>query len=205
MDNEIAEHLSGIAACVLAKKIVYPHLETGEELSPTRVRPESSRVISKENDEDEDDKNAPNDPTKNESFIQSPVEKSILVDIAKADHEEQTVTGVVLQPEVVDAQGDIMSAQVIKESAHNFLAAFNKGTKLGVQHSIFKAGQLELVESFIAPIDMVLGLKTVKAGSWIMTVKVLSAAALHTYDVLAASHIILSEDAVARLEERLGQ
>ena len=36
-------------------------------------------------------------------------------------------------------------------------------------------------------------------------VKVLSAAALHTYDVLAASHIILSEDAVARLEERLGR
>jgi len=36
-------------------------------------------------------------------------------------------------------------------------------------------------------------------------VEVRSVAALHTYDVLAARHVILTEDAVARLEERLGQ
>jgi large subunit ribosomal protein L4 len=36
-------------------------------------------------------------------------------------------------------------------------------------------------------------------------VEVQSVAALHTYDVLAARHILLTEDAAARLEERLGK
>ena len=104
---------------------------------------------------------------------QNDVKKSIVVNIAKAVEEQQTVTGVVLQPEVVDGHGDIMSADVIRDTAFKFLAGFNKTTKLGVQHSVFKKGQLELVESFIAPMDMVLGSKTVKGGSWVMTVRVL--------------------------------
>ncbi len=115
----------------------------------------------------------PDDDTEVEIEEQTGVEKSILVSIAKAVEEEHTVTGVVLQPEVVDGHGDIMSADVIKETAFKFLAGFNKTTKLGVQHTIFKAGQLELVESYIAPMDMVIGSKTVKAGSWIMTMRVL--------------------------------
>jgi large subunit ribosomal protein L4 len=36
-------------------------------------------------------------------------------------------------------------------------------------------------------------------------VEVQSVAALHTYDVLAARHIVITEEAAARLEERLGQ
>ena len=36
-------------------------------------------------------------------------------------------------------------------------------------------------------------------------VEVRSVAALSTYDVLAARHVVLSEEAVARLEEKLGK
>jgi len=36
-------------------------------------------------------------------------------------------------------------------------------------------------------------------------VEVRSVAGLHTYDVLASRHVILSEEAAARLEERLGR
>ena len=36
-------------------------------------------------------------------------------------------------------------------------------------------------------------------------VEVRSVAALHTYDILAARHIVLSEEAAARLEEKLGR
>jgi large subunit ribosomal protein L4 len=36
-------------------------------------------------------------------------------------------------------------------------------------------------------------------------VEVRSVAALNTYDVLAARHVILSEEAAARLEEKLGK
>jgi hypothetical protein len=96
--------------------------------------------------------------------------------ILKASDEEQTVSGVVLKPEVVDAQGDIISADVIKQAAYAFLQNYNKSTKLGLQHSSFPKGKLALVESYVAPNGIVLGVKTVKQGSWIMTVKVLDAA-----------------------------
>lgn len=116
------------------------------------------------------------DGAEDEDDEQDCVEKRFEVEIVKASDEEQTVTGIVLQPEVVDAQGDIMSADVIKETAYNFLQNFNKSTKLGLQHSTFPKGKLALVESYIAPNGIVLGAKTVRQGAWIMTVKVLDAA-----------------------------
>ena len=94
-----------------------------------------------------------------------------MVPILKA--ERQLVTGVVLEPETVDAHGDVIGADVIEDAAHKFLAKFNNGTKLGTQHSIFKGGQYALCESYIAPIEMALGNRTIKQGSWIMTWKVL--------------------------------
>ena len=104
---------------------------------------------------------------------QNCVEKQFQISIAKSNEEQQTVTGIVLQPEVVDGQGDIMSADVIQDAAHAFLMNFNKKTKLGIQHQIFKASQLALVESWITPMNLVIGVNSVKQGSWIMTVKVL--------------------------------
>jgi hypothetical protein len=97
------------------------------------------------------------------------------VEIAKAIDEEQTVSGIVLMPEVTDAQGDIYDSEVIRKSAFDFLANYNKSTKLGHQHKDFKSWntRFALVESYVAPLDFVLGDKTVKGGSWVMTVKVL--------------------------------
>ena len=99
------------------------------------------------------------------------------IEIAKANDEQQTVTGIVLKPETTDAQGDIYDADVIRASAYDFLANYNKSTKLGHQHNDFKswAARFSLVESYLAPIDFVLGDKTVIGGSWVMTVKVLDA------------------------------
>jgi hypothetical protein len=103
------------------------------------------------------------------------VQKSIYVPLIKANNEEQTVTGIVLQPEVVDAQGDIMDKAVIKKAAHTFVAKYNKATKLGLMHKYFGKQQFELLESWIAPHDVVINNMTVKEGSWIMTVKVTDA------------------------------
>lgn len=99
----------------------------------------------------------------------------MFVEIAKANDEEQTVCGVVLAPETTDAQGDIYSAEVIRKAAFNFLASYNDSTKLGHQHKDFKNwdGRFALVESYLAPMDFALASTLVKAGSWIMTVKVL--------------------------------
>lgn len=100
------------------------------------------------------------------------IEKSLYVPLLKANAEEKTVTGVVLQPEVVDAQGDIMSADVIRKAAYKFLADYNKATKLGLQHKDFKK-RFELLESFVTPQELVIKEKTIKEGSWVMTVRVL--------------------------------
>lgn len=101
---------------------------------------------------------------------------AIFVPIAKANDEEQTVTGIVLQPETVDAHGDIYSHEVVKQAAYGFLSRYNASKKLGKQHKDFKnwKNRFALVESYVAPIDFVLETKSVKAGSWIMTVKVLN-------------------------------
>jgi hypothetical protein len=94
------------------------------------------------------------------------------VPIAKASAEERTVTGVVLQPEVVDAQGDIMDKSVIRAAAHRFLAGYNTRTKPGLMHKDFKP-RFEIVESYLAPQELTINGKTVAEGSWIMTMKVL--------------------------------
>jgi hypothetical protein len=104
------------------------------------------------------------------------VEKSddikFYVPILKTDGERQEITGVVLAPETVDAQGDIISAEVIEKAAGDFLAGFNRSTKLGFMHKEFNR-RFELRQSYIAPSDMSIGSRVIKAGTWIMVVKVL--------------------------------
>ena len=97
--------------------------------------------------------------------------------------ERRLVTGIVLEPGVVDAQNDIEKAEVIERAAHQFLANYNRpptdgGTTLGLMHKQFQDVGVELVESSIAPADYYLGgttnAKKVKKGSWVVTVHVSS-------------------------------
>lgn len=101
------------------------------------------------------------------------VNVSVEYPIAKLDNELQLVTGIVLEPDEIDAQDDTISADEIREAAHNFLRSFNEQTELGLGHKMFGTIGLELAESWIAPFDFELEGEKVKAGSWIMTVKVL--------------------------------
>lgn len=96
--------------------------------------------------------------------------KNLYSKIVKA--EKRLVTGIVLQPDVVDAQGDIIRAEVIMDAAHNFLSKFNLVTKMGLQHK-HTTPNVKLVESYIAPIDMKIGKKLISKGTWLITVKVL--------------------------------
>jgi 2'-5' RNA ligase len=94
--------------------------------------------------------------------------------IAKAEGEKRLVTGIVLEPDEIDAHGDWERSDVIMRAAHRFLADFNRETEMGLQHRIFGSIGVQLVESWIAPVDMELGGQKVKKGSWMMTVKVVS-------------------------------
>jgi hypothetical protein len=98
------------------------------------------------------------------------------VPIIKADDEQRIVTGIVLQPNEVDAQNDTITPEIIRKAAQDFLARFGSdgGSKLGVMHKKFGDVGLELVESWIASKNETIGGQKVKAGSWLMSVRVKS-------------------------------
>jgi hypothetical protein len=81
--------------------------------------------------------------------------------------EEQYVLGVVLEPEVVDAQGEVYSADVIRQSAFNWLADYRN---IDLQHKVFINRSVRVVESYIAPADMTIDGQAVKAGTWLLAV-----------------------------------
>lgn len=94
------------------------------------------------------------------------------VPIIKAHKERRTITGVVLEPDTVDAHKDTIPADVILDAAEDFLADINVQTTLGVQHKDFKA-DLQLVQSFVvSDSDIMINNVLVLKGSWVITVRV---------------------------------
>lgn len=93
--------------------------------------------------------------------------------IVKAEEENdlRLVTGIVLEPETVDAQADIYDADVIRKAAHDFLREYNAGTVIGHMHKDMNRS-LDLVESWIAPTKMKLAGREIQKGTWLMTVHV---------------------------------
>jgi hypothetical protein len=86
----------------------------------------------------------------------------------KAEQEEHYVLGVVLEPETTDAQGEIYSADVIRESAFNWLSDFRN---IDVQHKMFIGPRtVRVVESYIAPQDLTIDGQPIRAGTWMLAV-----------------------------------
>jgi 2'-5' RNA ligase len=92
--------------------------------------------------------------------------------IAKAEGEQRLVYGIVLEPDEVDAQNDTIRAEGIQKTAHNFLAKYNRESEMGYMHQRLGDIGVDLVESYIAPMDFTIGEESVKKGSWLITVKV---------------------------------
>lgn len=94
------------------------------------------------------------------------------IPIIKRYGRKQVVYGVILSPDEVDLQGDIMSAEEIEKTAHNYM---EEARKIKRRH---KDGIDALpVESYIAPMDLHFndgpyGPSIVKKGAWVMGVKV---------------------------------
>lgn len=153
------------------KAITGGDLDNGGKLNPVKF-PNSGLAELTEGDDPVPPASPPKKTKKADEETTQAVK--MFVPVIKANNEEQTVTGVVLQPETVDAQGDIISSEVIRKAAERFLSSFNRSTKLGLQHKNFNK-KFELLQSFVAPTDFVLNSKTIKAGSWVMKVKVVDA------------------------------
>lgn len=77
------------------------------------------------------------------------------------------IYGVVAEPESVDTQGHVISEEEIEKAAHKFIEHFRK---IDEMHD-FVEGAGKLVESFIAPVDMVVNNESIKKGSWVIATK----------------------------------
>ncbi len=88
--------------------------------------------------------------------------------ILKADVERRLVYSVIAEPDTVDAQGDVMSAETIEEMAHNFLL---RSRKFDNRHD-WKPVDAAPVESWIQREATVLLGERIKAKSWVVGVKV---------------------------------
>lgn len=91
--------------------------------------------------------------------------------VLKYDDERQVVYGVVYEPHVVDAQGDYADEDAILDAAHAYMLG---GAVVKLDHAE-ETDQATVVESYIAPVDFELGGEAVRAGSWVMAVKVADA------------------------------
>ena len=94
----------------------------------------------------------------------------IHVKIASVDEEKRVVYGVVIEPEVEDADGNWATEDEILDAAHKF--ALN-GMVLKHEHSEEIQDSL-VVETYVTPVDMQIGDELVKSGTWILGTKVFS-------------------------------
>lgn len=102
----------------------------------------------------------------------TPVSIEWSLPICKVDEDRKIVTGIVLEPDTVDAQGDIVSPETIEEAAYKFLSKYNASTQLGVMHKLFGDLGMSLVESWIAKTDIEVNGQKAQKGSWMMSVRV---------------------------------
>lgn len=97
--------------------------------------------------------------------------------LVKAETAQQKVFGVVFEPDVVDTQGDMVSAPDIEAACHQFLADYRAGkTELWRDHETqLTDDDAVLVENYITPGEAVIGGQTIKAGAWLQVWHVKSA------------------------------
>lgn len=89
-------------------------------------------------------------------------------DVIKKNDEKQIVTGIVLKANQTDLDGDYFPADVVEESAYQFMKEFQT---VGDVHE-FKVDDAHVVESYIAPTDFELNGYEIEKGDWVMSTKV---------------------------------
>jgi hypothetical protein len=88
---------------------------------------------------------------------------AIDVPLWKSAEREGKVYGVVLAPDREDSQGDMLDAEDIEKACHRFMV---ESRKADVQHNGVQAGA-DLIENYIAPVDMQIEGEDVTKGSWV--------------------------------------
>lgn len=89
------------------------------------------------------------------------------IPIAKLDAPKRIAYGVVLEPDSVDLQDDVLTAEEIEKAAHLFM---EQSQLVNEMHEDLEAVG-RVVESYVAPADFWLGDQLVKRGSWVMATR----------------------------------
>jgi len=137
--------------------------ETEKEADPDEEDPEEEDT-EKSDDGDDDDKP---DFLKedDEEEEDGKITKFFQVPIIKGD--QQIVYGVVSEPDTIDLQGDRLSKAEIRKACHKFMM---QSQKINKEHE--GPAKADIIESYIAPTDFKCNGQVVKAGSWVMAVKI---------------------------------
>jgi DNA adenine methylase len=98
------------------------------------------------------------------------IERNVRVCKTEQLGEERYVLGVVLEPDTVDSQGDIYSAETVRQTAYKFMEEYEN---IGLQHSGLINDKVKILESWIQRDDSNIGGQLVKAGTWMLAVRVL--------------------------------
>jgi hypothetical protein len=99
--------------------------------------------------------------------------KTIGMQLVVKAGDEQIVYGIVLEPDTVDAQADVYSADAVRDAAHKYMADFQN---TGLMHQRKINEKAQVIESFLAPCNFDLGGQKVKVGTWCMAMRVLDKA-----------------------------
>lgn len=151
--EEIAEKVEDIVEEVLGGGA-----SSGAEMEPD---------LDKSDDEDEDEDEEPDlEKSEDEDEDEDEVGKSWTVPVFKS-RDQQIAYGVVSEPDTEDLQGDILTAGEIQKACHQFM---RKSQKIGHEHK--GQANVDIIESYIAPLDFECGGQIVRKGSWVMGVKI---------------------------------
>lgn len=143
-----------------------------DALLPQSLRDEAVAVKKDEHTAGEVGVNSEGSST--QSFIPQEWVK-VVKSLNQNEEEERTVLGVVMEPDVTDMQGDTFTAEVIRETAWDFMENVKK---LGLMHvEILGNNQIAILESYIAPVDFELQTDSgeifkVKKGTWLVRARI---------------------------------
>ncbi len=88
--------------------------------------------------------------------------------------EERYVLAVVLEPlkemGMTDSQDDTYSAAEVRQACHKYMEDY--GGTLGLQHKVNVSGKVKIVENHITRMDEVIDGEPVRAGTWLMGLRV---------------------------------
>lgn len=100
-----------------------------------------------------------------------PDKKDAQMQIIKTDNSFNTVLFVALVPFETDRNGDVITADEITKTAHDFVLNLSKKA-VNVDHeSDTDIETAEFVESFVAPVEIPVGLETIPEGAWVVGIR----------------------------------